>query len=97
MPGSRIPNSDHVSRLCGASRCDEDGHPTGTAFLLRADEGYLSVNWLEVTGASRRQDQLAIVRRHLTAKGMKLPAKGRLSVLHLEKAFQYVQSRTSDS
>jgi hypothetical protein len=40
--------------------------------MLRGDEGYLSVNWLESTGAAPRVQQLAIVRQHLTNKGMRL-------------------------
>lgn len=65
--------------------------------MLRSDESYLSVNWLEHTGASSRAQQLAIVREHLTNKGVKLPAKGRLAVLHLKTAFDHVQSGTRDS
>ena len=80
MPGPRIPDTDHVSRLCGGSKCDDDGRPLGAAFMLRRDEPYLSVNWLESTGASNRAEQLAAVRRHLTDKEINLPAKGRLAV-----------------
>ena len=97
MPGPRIPHTDHVSRLCGESKCDDDGRPMGSAFMLRRDEPYLSVNWLESTDASSRAEQLAAVRRHLTDKGLKLPAKGRLAVLHLLTAFDHVRSRAPDS
>jgi hypothetical protein len=65
--------------------------------MLRGDESYLSVNWLESTGATSRAQQIVIVRQHLTAKGMKLPANGRFAVLHLQTAFDHVQSRTPDS
>jgi hypothetical protein len=65
--------------------------------MLRADENYLSVNWLESTGATSRAQQLAVVRQHLTNKGMKLPAKGRLAVLHVQAACNHVKSRAPDS
>ncbi len=65
--------------------------------MLRSDEPYLSVNWLESTGASSLTQQLAIVRQHLINKGMTLPAKGRLAVLHLRAVFDHVQSNTPDS
>ena len=97
MPGPRIPETDHVSRLCGGSKCDDDGRPLGTAFMLRPDEPYLSVNWLESTGASSRAEQLAVVRRNLTGKGVSLPAKGHLAVLHLRTVFDHVRSAAPDS
>ncbi len=65
--------------------------------MLRSNEPYLSVNWLEYTGASSLAQQLAIVRNHLTNKGMKLPAKGRFAVLHLQTVFDYVEIGTPDS
>ena len=65
--------------------------------MLRPEESYLSVNWLECTGATSQPQQLAIVRQHLTNKGIKLSAKGRLAVLHLQTVFDYVQSETPDS
>lgn len=97
MPGPKIPKTDHVARLCGESKCDDNGRPMGAAFLLRQDEPYLSVNWLESTGASQRTAQLAVVRQHLTAKGISLPAKGRLALLHLLTVFDHVRSASPDS
>ena len=96
MVATKVPNSDHVSRLCGASKCDEDGRPLGEAFMLRDSDSYLSVNWLERTGASSRAKQLEEVRRHLTNKDVRLPARGRLAVLHLQTLVDYVQSESVD-
>jgi len=62
--------------------------------MLREDEGYLSVNWLESTGAASRAQQLAIVRQHLINKGMTLPATARIGVLHLQAAFAHVRIGT---
>jgi hypothetical protein len=52
MPGPEIPSTDHVCRLCGATKCDENGRPVGDAFMLRAADAYLSTNWLEGTACS---------------------------------------------
>jgi hypothetical protein len=71
--------------------------PRGAAFFLRRAEVYLSVNWLEATGASHRQAQVQAVLGHLIAKLGKLPAKGRLAVLHLETAFNHVAENTYPS
>ena len=97
MPGPEIPGTDHVSRLCGATKCDEDGRPVGDVFMLRPAEAYLSTNWLEGTGAPTQTDRLAIVRRHLAGKGMKLSANARLAVLHLQTVIDQVRSWSLDA
>ncbi len=65
--------------------------------MPRLTEPYLSVNWLEGTGASLRARQLAIVRQHLRNKGRTLSPKGRLAVLNLQIAFDHVRSGTPDA
>jgi hypothetical protein len=97
MPGPDIPGTDHVCRLCGASKCDEDGRPVGDAFMLRTGEAYLSTNWLEGTASPTRGDQLMIVRRHLADKRMKLSAHARLAVLHLQTVIDHVRSWSPDA
>jgi hypothetical protein len=96
MSGLEIPRTDHVCRLCGGSKC-EDGQPLGAAFMPRPGELYLSTNWLECTGVPSRADQLAVIRRYLTDKGMTLPANGCLAVLHLRTVIDHVGSRTPDA
>ena len=97
MPGPEIPGTDHLCRLCGATKCDESGRPVGDAFMLRPAEAYLSSNWLEYTGAQTRADQLATIRGHLADKGMKLSANARLAVLHLQTAIDHVRSWSPDA
>ena len=96
MPGPEIPGTNHVCRICGASKCD-NGQPLGAAFMPRPEEPYVSTNWLECTGALSRADQLTIIRQHLTNKGRTLPAKGHLAVLHLHTVIDHVRSRTPDT
>ena len=97
MPGPEIPGTDHLCRLCGATKCDESGRPVGDAFMLRPAEAYLSSNWLEYTGAQTRADQLATIRGHLADKGMKLSANARLAVLHLQTVIDHVRSWSPDA
>jgi hypothetical protein len=97
MPGHEIPGTDHVCRLYGPGRADDDGQPLGAAFMLRPTDLYLSTNWLEGSGAPSREAQLAMIRQHLTSKGMTLPANGRFAVLHLRTMIDHVRSGTPDA
>jgi hypothetical protein len=100
MPGLEIPGTDHVCRFCGEKKCDDDGRPLGIAFRLRPPPDgdlYLSTNWLESTDASSRAEQLTIIHQHLTNKGRKLTAHGRLAVLHLQTVIDYVRSNAPDA
>ena len=47
MKSNPVPEQDHISRYASAMRCTEDGEVTGAAFMLRHNEEFLSVNWLE--------------------------------------------------
>jgi hypothetical protein len=67
------------------------------ANIQRPADEYLSTNWLECTGAHSRADQLTIIRQHLTNKGRKLTAHGRLAVLHLQTVVDYVRSTAPDA
>ena len=46
MRDDPIPDENHVSRYCPPSRV-EDGMPLASAFALKPNEQFLSVNWLE--------------------------------------------------
>ena len=65
--------------------------------MLKPPEAYLSTNWLEYTGTPTRAGQLAIVRQHLTNKGMTLPASGGLAVLHLQTVIDHLRSQAPDA
>ncbi len=58
--GDRVPDDDHVLRHCPGGRIGRDGDPKPAAFMLRENEEYLSVNWLEHSG----QPDLAAAVRH---------------------------------
>lgn len=96
MNGDILPDQDHVSRLCAPSQLDEAGHPTASAFRLRADEEYLSVNWLEYLNLPELEDQLAEVTRVLRTK-RKVPATARLARLHVGLSRARVSAGTAGS
>lgn len=96
MRGPRIPLTNYVSRLCPPTKCGDDGSPSGAAFMPREGEDYLSVNWLECTGFGQREEQIEAVRYQLKNKGMRLPATGRLAVLHLQSLLRHIQGNDPD-
>ena len=65
MTGDRLPNQDYISRYCSPRTLLEDGQPSAASFMLRTDEEFLSVNWLEYFDLSNRQTQITQVRRVL--------------------------------
>jgi hypothetical protein len=95
VAGDKIPSPDHVSRYCKPTSC-EDGLPKGAAFFLRPDEDYLSVNWLERTGAVGVDDQISAVRNHFQSKGYKLAATAVFAILNVGKTTNHVFSNSPD-
>jgi hypothetical protein len=81
VKGDRVPDADHVSRLCGGSHIREDGSIAPTAFRHRPNEDYLSVNWLEFLQLPDRAAALAEVGRALATQ-RSIGATARLAVLN---------------
>lgn len=82
MKGDKIPDQDHISRLCLPRTIAEDGQIQAAAFVLRKDEEGLSVNWLEFLGCSSREDEINEVRDVYNAK-MTVGAKAKIAVLNV--------------
>ena len=93
MKGDVLPDSDHVSRLC-RPRTIVGGEITGAAFLLRPEEPYLSVNWLEFLKANGRKAELAEIRRCIR---LTLGATARLAVLNVGRSRKYVRENSPDN
>jgi hypothetical protein len=68
MKDEIVPDTDHVTRLCGGSHVREDGTIAASAYKPRPGERYLSVNWLEFLGMPEQETALAEVRRTLASK-----------------------------
>ena len=79
MNGDRLPDQDHISRYC-APKTAPDGQPTGASFMLRREEEFLSINWMEHFGDIGREAQLTEIRKHIA---LSLAASGRFAVLNV--------------
>lgn len=80
MRGDRLPAQDHISRYCRPKTLQEDGQPSRASFMLRPDEEFLSVNWLQYFDLPDRQAQITQVRQAIR---LKLQAKAKIAVLNV--------------
>lgn len=62
MKGDKIPDSDNIARLCKPMQAP-DGKIQATAFMLRADDESLSVNWLEFLKCPDRNREIKELQR----------------------------------
>lgn len=90
MKGDRIPDSDHISRYCGASSIESDGTVNGTAFRIREGEEYLSVNWLEFLGKSSRDEEIAEI-QNILRKKLRLGSRSKIAVAEVGTLINHVQ------
>ena len=97
MEGEPAPDDDHVSRYCKPSSVGTHGLPLASAFRLRADEDFLSVNWLETFGAGSMDDAVGRVRALFLARGFGLRANGRFAVLNVGAAKAVVRAEVGVS
>jgi hypothetical protein len=67
MKGDKIPDPDHIARFCKPMQVSE-GQIQATAFMLRSDEEYLSVNWLEYLNCSSRDQEIKEIRNIYSEK-----------------------------
>jgi hypothetical protein len=95
MKGQVIPDSDHVARYCRASTI-EDGEISAAAFMLRAADEYLSVNWLEELGRSDRGTQIRDL-QELYARKLRVGAKARIAILNVGTVRTKVERDSPDS
>ena len=86
MKGNLVPEQDHISRYASAMRCTEDGEVTGAAFMLRHNEEFLSVNWLEFFHLDNRQEEIRAVRNALRVK---LGAKAKIAIMNIGEIINY--------
>ena len=90
-----IPGNNRVARFCKASSILE-GQPTGASFLLRQNESYLSVNWLEKLGLSTLDKELTSLLSiyNKTFKEGTITARTRTAILHVDKTIEHVSDAT---
>ncbi len=95
MKDEPLPPDHHISRYCrGASV--ENGEPTAASFMLRGNEDYLSVNWLEFLGLGDRDSEIAEIRRVLGTK-LKLGSTAKIALLEVGSMKEYVRENSQDA
>jgi hypothetical protein len=82
VKGDNLPLTDHITRFC-YGKAVEDGRPLGAAFLLRKEEEYLSVNWLECLNCHSRQSEITEIRSRYQAQ-FNAKRKDIMAVLNVE-------------
>lgn len=87
MKGDPLPGKDHISRCC-APKTAPDGQPTGASFMLKKDEDFLSVNWMEHFGETDQKVQIAKIREHIE---LSLAKSGLFAVLNVGRITDQIQ------
>jgi hypothetical protein len=94
MKGEIVPDSDHITRLCGGSHVREDGTIAASAYKPRPGETYLSVNWLEFLAMPEQETALAEVRRTLASKRT-IGSTSRLAISHVGSMRAFVRQESA--
>lgn len=95
MNGDKIPDQDHIARFCGPAKTDGE-EVQATAFMLRKDETYLSVNWLESLNSPNREGEIAIMRTIYSETFNRVGAAARIAVLNVGEMRQKVLEDSPD-
>ena len=92
-----IPDNNHIARFC-FKKYVSNGQVQGSAFFLRENEEYLSVNWLEYFQCNRRNEEISKI-RYVYSQKFTRPrpgSKDRIAVLNVGKTRKHVQSESDD-
>lgn len=89
MIGDLLPPADHVARFCDRKYISERQNVEPGAFMLRKDEKYLSVQWLELLKKQNRLEEIAEA-RVIIAKRMKIRPNTKIAVLNVGGSCDYV-------
>ncbi len=89
MKGEPLPDCDHVARYCARKYSSEIESVTPGAFMLRKDESYLSVQWLEYLKKDERQKEIAEVRK-IFGKHLIIKPRDKIAVLNVAKTCDHV-------
>ncbi len=88
-----IPPDHHISRYCGGASLLKNGEVTGTSFLLRPTDEYLSVNWLDSLELDDRDGEIEEVKRVLGTK-MNLGSTAKIAVLNVGDTQDHVRQKS---
>ena len=94
MRGDKIPDPDHIARFCRPMQAPE-GQIQATAFMLRSDEEYLSVNWLEYLNCSNRDHEINEI-RNIYSEKFNVGARAKIAVLNVGEVREKVLTESPD-
>lgn len=95
MSEELVPDQDHVARYCRPKQIDA-GKIQPSAFILRENEEYLSVNWLENLCKSDRNDQIEALRNAFQQKQFTVKASAQFAILNVGIIRDKVREETVD-
>ena len=94
MKGDRIPDQDHIARLCKPQTV-ADGQIQASAFKVKAVEESLSVNWLEFLNCSSREQEITELRKILARK-LEVKSSAKIAVLNVGTVCKKVLTGSPD-
>jgi len=94
MKGDTIPDQHHIARYCRPKQVPY-GQIQATAFMLRKDEGSLSVNWLEFFKCSSRKIEIDELRSTYFRK-FKVGAGAKIAILNISEVREKVLTESPD-
>ena len=90
MNEMHLPLKDSTARYCPGSRLLEDGTVSPTAFYLRSNERYLSVEWMEMLKKTDRINEVREVVR-IFSKKLRLRTSAKIAIVHVGDACSHVK------
>ncbi len=94
MKGETIPDQNHIARFCRPTQAPE-GQIQATAFMLRANEEGLSVNWLEFLNCSNRESEI-VKMRTIYAENFTVGARAKIAILNVGEVRKKVLTESPD-
>ncbi len=95
MKSDRLPDTDHISRMCHSKHVDE-GDVQASAFMLRENDVGLSVNWLEMLQCANREEEIVEIRNVYYSTFHSIGARAKIAVLNVGNVRKHVWMETPD-
>lgn len=97
MNGDKIADENHIARLCMPKSVTDDGQIEASAFILKANEESLSVNWLEYLNCSDRSSEIAKLRGIYSSKLNRVGLRAKIAVLNVGEVRERVLAESPDA
>ena len=95
MKDEKIPDQNHIARFCRPMQAPE-GQIQATAFMLRACDESLSVNWLEFLNCSSRESEITKIRTIYSETFSSVGARAKIAVLNVGEVRKKVLTESPD-